>query len=246
MDYSDLFILLATGIITGLINIVAGGGSTLSLPVLLFLGLDSATANGTNRLGIMIQNIAAISGFQKDKLNEFSLSFKLALFTLPGAIIGALAAVEISDLWFKRILGVVMILIVLTLFIPPVPKGADQKQEQQNNWKLYFSLFGIGFYGGFIQAGVGFLLMAALFHLLRITLIKVNIHKVFIILLFNIPAFLLFLAADKVAWLPGIVLAAGNATGGWLSARISVKKGDRFIKYALASIIILMAVKLII
>lgn len=246
MDYSDLIILLATGIITGLINIVAGGGSTLSLPVLLFLGLDSATANGTNRLGIMIQNIAAISGFQQDKLNEFRLSFKLALFTLPGAIIGAIAAVEISDLWFKRILGVVMILIVLTLFIPPVPDGVNQKQEKRKNWLLYISLFGIGFYGGFIQAGVGFLLMAALFHLLSITLIKVNIHKVFIILLFNIPAFLLFMAADKVAWLPGIVLAAGNATGGWLSARISVKKGDRFIKYALAFIIILMAVKLII
>lgn len=230
----------------GIINVGAGGGSSLTLPALIFLGLDGATANGTNRIALLIQNIFAIWGFQQEKLNEFRVSLKYAAFTLPGAVIGAIAAVRISDRSFQAILAIIMILIVISMFIPrAVNNHAYQIPSFKRRVALYAALFGIGFYGGFIQVGVGFIIMATLYHLASLALVKVNVHKVFMVLIYTIPALAVFIASGKVAWLPGFALAAGNGLGGWLSARISVKKGEKFIKIILAVALCLIAYKLV-
>lgn len=244
MEFHSSLLLLGVGVVAGLINIGAGGGSSLTLPTLIFLGLDSAMANGTNRIALIIQNILAITGFQQEKQNEFKQSFKYALFTLPGAIAGALLAVRLDDMLFQRILAVIMVLIVLTLFIP---KTAERKSaiSSKKPWIVYLALLGAGFYGGFIQVGVGFILMATLFHLAGLTLVKVNVHKVFIILLYTIPALAIFILTDNVHWKYGLILAVGNGIGGWISARVSVKKGESYIRVILAIAIIIMAYKLI-
>jgi uncharacterized membrane protein YfcA len=244
MELQSSLLLLGVGIVAGLINIGAGGGSSLTLPTLIFLGLDSAMANGTNRIALIIQNIFAITGFHQEKQNEFKQSFKYALFTLPGAIAGAVLAVRLSDVWFQRILAVVMVLIVLTLFLPKT-KDRALAVEGKKSWMVYLALLGAGFYGGFIQVGVGFIMMAILFHLAGLTLVKVNVHKVFIILLYTIPALAIFIITDNVNWKYGLILAVGNATGGWISARVSVKKGESYIRGILAVAIIIMAYKLI-
>lgn len=244
MELQSSLLLLGVGVIAGLLNIGAGGGSSLTLPTLIFLGLDSAMANGTNRIALIIQNIFAITGFQQEKQNEFKQSFKYALFTLPGAIAGAVLAVRLSDVWFQRILAVIMVLIVLTLFLPKTKERALAIEEKKS-WMVYLALLGAGFYGGFIQVGVGFILMAILFHLAGLTLIKVNVHKVFIILLYTIPALAIFIYTDNVHWKYGLILAAGNGIGGWISARISVKKGESYIRIVLAIAIAIMAYKLV-
>ena len=244
MELQSSFFLWGVGSVAGLINIGAGGGSSLTLPTLIFLGLDSAMANGTNRIALIIQNIFAITGFHQEKQNEFKLSFKYALFTLPGAILGALLSVRLSDVLFQRILAVIMLLIVLTLFLP---KTVERKTAilGKKPCIVYLALFGAGFYGGFIQVGVGFILMAILFHLAGLTLIKVNVHKVFIILIYTIPALAIFVLTDNVHWKYGLILAAGNGIGGWISARVSVKKGESYIRVILAIAIAIMAYKLI-
>ena len=244
MELQSSLLLLGVGVIAGLINIGAGGGSSLTLPTLIFLGLDSAMANGTNRIALIIQNIFAISGFHQEKQNEFKQSFKYALFTLPGAIVGAFLAVRLSDIWFQRILAVIMVLIVLTLFLPKT-KDRLMAIEGKKSWMVYLALLGAGFYGGFIQVGVGFILMAILFHLAGLTLIKVNVHKVFIILLYTIPALAIFIYTDNVNWRYGLILAVGNGIGGWISARVSVKKGESYIRIILGIAIVIMAYKLI-
>ncbi|MBN1409049.1 MAG: sulfite exporter TauE/SafE family protein [Calditrichaceae bacterium] len=244
MELQSSLLLLGVGVIAGLINIGAGGGSSLTLPALIFLGLDSAVANGTNRIALIIQNIFAITGFHQEKQNEFKQSFKYALFTLPGALAGAVLAVRLSDVWFQRILAVIMVLIVLTLFLPGT-KDRIMAIEGKNSWLVYLALLGAGFYGGFIQVGVGFILMAILFHLAGLTLIKVNVHKVFIILLYTIPALAIFIYTDNVHWQYGLILAVGNGIGGWISARVSVKKGESYIRVILAAAIVIMAYKLI-
>ncbi|NIP55320.1 MAG: TSUP family transporter, partial [Phycisphaerae bacterium] len=96
-EYIELLILFGVGILTGVINVMAGGGSSLTLPALIFLGLDSAAANGTNRVGILIQSLFATLSFRKEKVSEINLSLKLAALTIPGAVLGALLAVRISD-----------------------------------------------------------------------------------------------------------------------------------------------------
>ncbi|MCB0288927.1 MAG: sulfite exporter TauE/SafE family protein [Calditrichaeota bacterium] len=246
IEYYQLPLLFAIGTVAGLLNVMAGGGSALTLPALIFLGLDSALANGTNRVAIVVQNLSAILSFRQEKMYQFRTSMKMALWTLPGGVLGAILAIRISDEWFQRILAVVLIGVVISMMLPGFNRApADAGDSQQRSWLIYPAMFGIGFYGGFIQVGVGFLLMAALFHLLRLNLVHVNMHKVFIVLIYTIPALGVFIWSGNVDWLLGISLAAGNSFGGWWAAKLSVRKGDKIIRYVLFVAIILMALKLL-
>ncbi len=245
-EYIELLILFGVGLLAGLLNVLAGGGSSITLPVLIFLGLDGSVANGTNRVAILLQNIFATASYHKQKVTRLRMSMTLATLTLPGAIIGALAATRISNEWFERILGVVLIAIIISMFLPQNKFSGDTLSEEgDKNWLVYPAMFAIGFYGGFIQVGVGFLIMAALYHLLKMNLVFVNIHKVFIILLYTIPALLIFIFTGNVDWKFGLSLAAGNALGGYGAAHLSLKHGVEFIRYALIIAILVMAAKLL-
>lgn len=244
MEWAHLLLLFAVGATAGFINVNAGGGSSLTLPTLIFLGLDAAAANGTNRIGLILQNIFAVSSFKKNKVQNFKKSSFLALFTLPGAVIGAIAATQVSNNLFQKILGGVLIFIVISMFFSRSYTDDNHKLNLKRSWFIYPALFGIGFYGGFLQVGVGFLFMAALYHLLRVNLVLVNMHKVFIILIYTIPAFVIFLYTGNVNWKYGLILAAGNGIGGWWGARAAVKGGEKVIRIILAVAIIIMAAKL--
>ncbi len=244
MEYWNLLLLFGLGIVVGFINVNAGGGSSLTLPMLIFLGLDGALANGTNRVAIFVQNIFAVASFRKREFHEFQLSGKLSLLTLPGVIIGAILATKISGVLFERILGVVLIFIVISMFFSRNYAKGNRDQEKHTNWLIYPALFGIGFYGGFLQVGVGFLFMAALYHLLKLDLIRVNMHKVFIILIYTVPAIVIFLVTGNINWKFGLSLAAGSGIGAWFGARASVKGGEKLIRTVLAIAILVMAFKL--
>ncbi|MBU4203275.1 MAG: sulfite exporter TauE/SafE family protein [Acidobacteria bacterium] len=243
MDFQNLLLLFAIGAVAGFININAGGGSALTLPALIFLGLDGALANGTNRVAIFVQNIFAIASFNKNKVRAYTLSFKLSLLTLPGAVIGAIAATRISGPLFERILGVVLIFIVFSLFFSGSYKNV-RTEESRSHWLIYPSLVFIGFYGGILQVGVGFLFMAALYHFLDQNLVRVNMHKVFIVLVYTLPALGVFILTGNINWKYGLALAGGNALGGYWGARAAVKGGEKFIRIILAVAILIMAGKL--
>jgi len=242
---TSALLLFSVGVISGVINVMAGGGSSLTLPVLIFLGLDSALANGTNRIAIVIQNIAAVSSFKKEKYFQLDTSLKLSLLTLPGSIVGAIAAVKMSDELFQKILAVVMIGIIVSMVIPKSKTVYSDDPNKKISFWAHLSMFFIGFYGGFIQVGVGFLLMAALHYLMKLNLVYVNMHKVFIVFIFTIPALLIFIITGNVHWGFGLSLAAGNGLGAWWAAKMSVKKGEVVIKIVLFIAIFIMALKLL-
>jgi uncharacterized membrane protein YfcA len=244
IDITSILILFGVGLAAGFINVMAGGGSTLTLPALIFLGLDPSVANGTNRIAIAMQNISAVASFRQEKYSEFRKSLKMALFTLPGGIAGAIFAVRISDDLFQTILGVVMIGVVISMLIPRSKITGTENARRTSPW-IYAAMFGIGFYGGFIQAGVGFLLMAALYNLLRISLTNVNMHKVFIVLVYTIPALIVFIYSGNVNYALGFALAIGNASGGWFAAKLQIKKGDKAVRYILIVAIFIMSLKLL-
>jgi len=240
----QLFILFFFGILAGFINVNAGGGSTLTLPMLIFLGLDGATANGTNRIGIFFQNLSAIFSFKNQNHSQFKLSFKLALFTIPGAIIGAYFATNISNQIFEKILAIIMIGIIVTMILPRKSITAITNLSRKQNLYVYLAMFAVGFYGGFIQVGVGFLLMASLHYLMKQSLVYVNMHKVFIVLIYTIPALLIFIYSNNVDWGYGLTLASGNMIGAWWGAKFSIKGGEKFIKIILIITVSLMSLKL--
>lgn len=241
----SVLILFGVGAVAGFMNVTAGGGSTLTLPTLIFLGLDSALANGTNRVAIFLQNISAVYSFKKEKYQQFGLSFKLSILTLPGSIAGALLAVKISDALFQKILGIVMIGIIISMLLPTKKIQNDNGANKKMTASVVISMLFIGFYGGFIQVGVGFIIMAAMKYLLKFDLVHVNMHKVFIVLIYTIPALLIFIITNNIDWFFGLSLSAGNMLGGWWAAKASVKRGDKFIKVVLISAILVMSLKLL-
>jgi len=240
-----LLLLFVVGLITGFINVMAGGGSALSLPTLIFLGLDSSLANGTNRIAIFIQNIAAVMSFKQEKFSEFKTSLKLSALALPGAIFGAFVAVRIDNDLFQKILGIVMIGIMITIIVPKGKNNKTKALAETHPWLIYPAMVGVGLYGGFLQIGVGFILIAILYNLLSTDLIRVNMHKVFIIFFYTIPALGIFIFTKNVKWQFGLVLAAGNALGAWWSVKIAVKRGEKVIRIVLMIAILIMPSKLL-
>lgn len=246
MEYLYILLVFLSGVLSGVINVMAGGGSALTLPLLIFLGLDGAMANGTNRVAIFVQNIFAVWSFRQQKMHQFRESLRLSAWTLPGGVLGALVALKISNEWFERILAIVLIWVIISMVVSPTGRpGPAELPDPRRRWWVYPAMLAIGFYGGFIQVGVGFLLMAALFHLLKMNLVEVNMHKVFIVMIFTIPALAIFIIGGKVDWWWGLSLAAGNSLGGWWAARLSVKKGEKVIRWVLFSAMLLMAAKLL-
>jgi len=241
-----MVLLFAVGSIAGFMNVMAGGGSTITLPTLIFLGLHASVANGTNRIALLFQNFSGIISFRQEKYHHFKMSLWLAVFTLPGAIAGAIVATRISDELFQKILACVLIGVIVTILLPRTTQGTQKTGLQQApSWFIYPAMLAIGFYGGFVQAGVGFLFMAALYHLARLDLVQVNMHKVFIIFVYTIPALFVFFLSHNVDLKLGWALAAGNAFGGWWCAKLSVRRGERFIRVILVAAIFVMSLKLL-
>ncbi len=245
-ELSRLLLLFGIGSLAGFTNIMAGGGSAITLPTLIFLGLDGSMANGTNRLSILIQSFSAILSFRQEKYFEFTLILKLAAFALPGAIAGSIIAVNISDKLFKDILGYAMIGVIISMVFRKSNRRKNQNESfHHNSWLIYPAIFVVGLYGGFIQVGVGFVLMALIYHLMKIGLVRVNMHKVFIIFIYTIPALLVFILTSNVNWKFGLSLAAGTASGAWWSAKVSVKKGEGIIRIVLAVLMLIMSLILL-
>jgi len=245
-DLFILILLIVVGIISGFLNVMAGGGSAISLPLLIFIGLDSPLANGTNRLAIFIQTIASIISFKQEKFFEFKTSLKLAAFALPGAIAGAVLAVNISNILFQRVLGIFIFGILLTVIIPQSKKSrTGQATEAAHGWLIYPIMLIIGFIGGFHQVGIGFLMIGALSHVMKMDLVRINMHKASVFFIYTIPALMVFAWTDNINWKYGIALAVGNAIGGWWSAKIAVRKGEKTIRVVLAVAMLIMAIKLL-
>lgn len=243
---AHIALILVVGVAAGFINALAGAGSLLTLPVLIFMGLPSAVANGTNRVAIEVQSIAAILGFRSKGVFDYKFSLLLSLPTLVGALLGARLAIDIPDAWFRLILAGLMILLLAVIWWNPAQR-IKQSQTPMTPWRwaaATVSLFLAGVFGGFIQAGVGFVLITILVGIVGLDLVKTNAHKVFIVGVFTLFALAVFIMEGKVNWLLGLMLSVGNGVGGWLGGRFAVTKGEKWIRIFLVLAVVAMAVRL--
>jgi len=239
--------LCVLGIVAGMLNVIAGGGSLLTLPAMVLMGIPGPVANGTNRVAILAQNATAVAGFRRKGFSDFRLSLSLALCALPGALAGAWVGTLVRGALFNRILALIMIGVLIQMAWKKKADSASGEPPAQAPRKLlgHVCIVGVGFYGGFIQAGVGFLLMAVLHRVMRLDLVRVNMHKVFIVGLYTAAALGIFVWTGNVLWVPGIALALGNSLGGWIGSHLSVKKGEPFIRRVLYLALSVMALKLL-
>jgi uncharacterized membrane protein YfcA len=245
IEYEFLALLFFVGGFSAFINVMSGGGSALVLPILIMMGMDANTANGTNRIAIFSLTLSAIISMRKQEVSDFRFSLKMSLFTLPGVILGAYFAQDVSNEAFKEILAWVIFMIIGFMIMPDNLKKYFINRLSVYPKMIYPIMLFVGFYGGFVQVGVGFILMLALQSFLNLNLINVNMHKVFIVFIYTIPALIMFIIFGNVEIVPGLVLAAGNAIGGWWSASMSIKKGDKLIKIFLVISLIVMSLKML-
>lgn len=227
MTGPEAALLLIGGLVAGVVNTLAGGGSLLTVPLLVLVGLPGTLANGTNRIGVLIQSGVAAWRFRAEGVPGLREALPLLLPLVLGSALGALAIARVTDETFERIFGLLM----LALLVPTLygSRGGDRPPRPWPPLLRFVLFFAIGVYGGAIQAGVGLVLVAALSRA-GLDLVRANSVKVIVVLVFTVPAVAVFLVEGQVAWLPGLVLAAGFAGGAAIGARVAVRGGERVIR----------------
>lgn len=245
MDFFAIAVLFVAGIAAGWINVMAGGGSILTVPLMVFFGLPGPVANGTNRIGIIAQNISAVSGFFAKGFSDFRLSLSLAGAAAIGAFFGAHVGVRLDGVWFDRTLAITMLAILVVMMTGAGQKPTEHDGKPRNLVLGHILFVGAGFWGGFIQVGVGFVMMPILNRVMGLDLVRVNMHKVFVALVFSFVALAVFATNVEIEWAIGIALAAGYGLGGWLGANATVEKGAPLIKKVFYLALVAMAVKLL-
>ncbi len=231
-----VILLLGTGFVAGIINTLAGGGSNLTLPALMILGLPADVANATNRLGVFMQSIVGIRGFhKKDQLPAHDLK-SILIPTLMGGLVGAVAASYLPPQNLKPILLGTMILMSLVILVRPsivFPGPLEHSQLVRESPKAWWTLFIAGLYGGFVQAGVGFVLIAAIAGGLRYDIVKANALKMFCTGAFTAVALGVFIFRGQVSWVPGVVLALATMAGAQVGVKLALKVSPGFMKWFL-------------
>lgn len=230
-EFAPYLILFAAGLIAGFVNAVAGGGSVVTIPV-LFEFLDAAVANGTNRVAILLANITASANFHRGGAVPWKEVRPLIAPVIVGASAGALTASRIDPNDLKRVFAVVLILVALSVLVKP-SRWVEGRSATLAGPTRFLVFLAIGFYGGFIQAGVGFLLLAGLVLGGGLDLVRGNAAKVVIIATYTVVALLVFVNASQVHWPYGLSLAAGNSLGALGASQLAMKSGAGWIRWVL-------------
>jgi len=234
---------------TGLVNVIAGGGSMISLPALIFLGLPGAVANATNRVGIIAQNISAVIAFHRKGFSNLRLSLTLSLCTLPGAIFGALVAAKIRTQDFKVILAVIMGFVIVLMLTGKSKHDNDNFSKIRDHRTRYilahFGMIFVGIWGGFIGMGNAFLKLPILNRILGLDLVTANMHKVTIALVYTSVALITFATQLDINWLYGFYLAGGTVIGAYLGTHLQIKRGHNFVRWILIIVVIIFILRLL-
>lgn len=261
MEVWHLVMLFAVGCAAGFMNVLAGGGSLMTMPLMVFIGIPGVYANGTNRVAIFAQNVSAVTSFFRQGFSDFRLSLSLLACALPGTLVGAWLGTNLRGRAFNCTLAVVMFAVLILMLWPKRGKAKKSEGQPEEQWSedtvatfapsrkrvilTHFLMLLAGFYGGIIQAGVGFIFMAILHRVLGLDLVRVNMHKVFIIGGYTIIALAVFAWNGYVYWTAGICLAVGNSLGAWFGAHFAVKRGEKAIRVVFTAAIFLMALRLL-
>ena len=240
---SELALLAAAGLAAGVVNSLAGGGSLLTVSLLVLAGLPGTVANGTNRVGVLVQNAVAAWRFRAEGVSGLRDGLPLLLPVLSGSAIGALAIARVADETFERLFGALMLVLLVPVLRSGRP-GAGAPRRAIPPLARFAIFFGIGLYGGAFQAGVGIPLLLALHHAGH-DLVHANAVKVVVIFAVTAVAIPVFVVSQQIAWLPAGALAVGFFAGGELGARAALRGGERLIRPVLAVAVVALALRML-
>ncbi len=244
-DLYDLILVFLIGVASGITNVIAKGGSIIALPSLILLGYSGVVANGTNRVALFIINLFALKTFYNRDRTEFNRSLRYVFCAIPGAILGTVAAIEMSDVHYRFILGILLLLVAASIFLKPSTQPTTSILMRDREWLVYLLMFGIGLYGGFAQAGVAIPLAAVLSYLLGMDKIRSEIYQVSILFAYLFPTSLILIWTKHVDWTGGFVLLAGYIAGSWIGGTSFISSKQSIVRLLLALATVIMALKLL-
>lgn len=237
------FIVFIASILAGFINTLAGSGSLIMLPLLMWVGLPPIVANGTNRIAVVFQSATGLATFLKKSSIRLENPFWIVAPSLLGALLGAYQATQVSDKFFKDFLGILMIVMLFLILLKPEKwlKEKLQNSDADKKWYNLLGLFFVGVYGGFVQAGVGIFLLVVLVMGMEKPMKMANAYKLIIVALYALPVLIVFLWSGQANWKWGLFTAVGQATGAYIAANFAAKhpKADRWTYYLLIVIIVI-------
>jgi len=243
MNWIEIAVLIFSGLAVGFINTLAGGGSVISLSVLMLMGLPAPVANGTNRIAVTIQTLTAATVFKKKKVLDLKKGTILGIPSAIGSLLGAYIAVDINEAIFEKAFAVIMLIILVFVFYNPDKyiygkQHLVDKKVTPLQWLIFFV---IGIYGGFVHVGIGYFLLAALVLNAGYDLVRANAVKVLIVLMYMPFSFLVFLWMSDINWTYGLVMMIGSVTGAFIASHMAVKKGIVFVKWSIVVVTVFMA-----
>lgn len=243
---AGIIILVVAGFAVGVINTFAGSGSAITYSLFMLLGLPPNMANGTLRLGVVMQTLAASFNFKKGNILDIKKGLMLGIPTTLGSIAGAQIAISINEDLFEKLVGFAVLIMLVTIFLKPDKwiKGQAEKIKPKPGYLQIFIFFLIGIYGGFIHIGVGIFLLAGLVLNAGYDLVRANALKVFIVLLYSPFALFVYMYNNQVAYLMGGIAAIGNLLGGIAASHFALKKGAGAIRIILIVVLTLFAAKM--
>jgi uncharacterized membrane protein YfcA len=236
IDFFYALLLIVIGFVAGIINTLAGGGTNLTLPALMVMGMSAEVANATNRVGVFLQNIVALVGFKKHDMLPMEDAGPVLIPTLIGGVFGAIAAAYApSEILKPLLLGSMLTMTIIMLVKPNIifPVDGEPSRRVKDTPSSWVWLWIAGFYGGFVQAGVGFILITALAGSLRYDLVRTNALKVLCVAAFTSMALAVFIWQGLIMWLPGLILAAGAMVGAHVAVKFAMKAKASTLKWFL-------------
>ena len=242
MELIDAALVVGAGLVAGIVNAMAGGGSLLTVALLnVFVGLPGLVANGTNRVGVLVQNASSVASYRKEGIRGFRRAVPVLVPVIAGSLLGSLLVSSVTDETFERIFGILMVPLLFVSLRSPKNVGSLINWHPVTTAVIFF---GIGLYGGAFQAGVGLLIVVALSRS-GLDLVNANAVKVVVILVLTTIAVPVFIVRGQVDWGFAVVLAIGFAAGGWIGARVAVRGGEKIIKPVLIGAVVALAGRMI-
>ena len=238
MGTNEIVLLLLSGVLVGIINTLGGGGSVITMSLFMAMGMPINVANGTNRIAVLLQNLSATIAFLRKGMLHLKSGLLLSIPAIFGNILGAMVAAEVSDAVFKVCLSVVLVIILIYLVL-----GKDNEQVTGGHglrikWWHYIWFFIIGFYGGYIYIGLGFLILAITIWTMNLDIVTANVIKGFVIFLSTPFALAVFIYNGQVLWVEGLLHAAGNIVGALMASHWAMSWGVKFVRWFTLAIIV--------
>lgn len=242
-QWDIIAILIIAGFLVGFINTLAGSGTVITYSLFMGMGMPANITNGTIRLGVILQTLAATFNFKRQGILDYKRGLQLSIPVALGSILGAQSAASLDPKIFEKLLAIIMLSMIFFLFRSPEKwiHGQVEKQELKVNWKQWILFIAIGFYGGFTHIGVGIFLLAGLVLSAGYDLVRGNAIKILAVLVYSPLALIVFMVNNQVDYRIGLISAIGNVIGGILASNVAVTWGAGFIRWFLTAIILIFA-----